>query len=68
MNGLDSGCGDGDCGSTHAAGAKGLQTTLTKYLDILLSPISSFVMVHFEADSMQGLSKDRVKLLYRQYF
>ena len=23
LNVLDSGCGDGDCGSTHAAGAKG---------------------------------------------
>ena len=32
LNRLDSGCGDGDCGSTHATGAKGTMCTILRVI------------------------------------
>ena len=36
LNLLDSGCGDGDCGSTHAVGAKGRPRSFSDLNDFIM--------------------------------
>ena len=62
MNGLDSGCGDGDCGSTHAAGAKGLKTTENIFFIPLIKYCYMGIILKLRANEV--FLGDLLELLY----
>jgi len=62
LNGLDSGCGDGDCGSTHAAGAKGVLECLDE-LD-MEHPWALLQQLGVAAEKMGGSSGGVYSLLF----